>query len=144
MISHYIIEWKSGKMQTENVAGHMELFKKMLMYLKGTFKFNIDGIHHYDENMSFIGFSKGSTNWITHSQDRTFNVFYTESIKELYLIVIYKNESIAVKLKENCFYCIPYWMTYRLSSDIDFEQKLVNLKLMTIDRPVLKSYKTVW
>ena len=144
MISNYIIKWGVKEVNPDSIEGKINFFNKMLFLISKTFTFQLSGAHTIEKDMNFYYFDEGSTDWFFDPQDRTFNMFYTKSIKDLNLEAILLNESKKILLEPNCLYCMPYWMSYKFSSEIKHKQELINLKLLTETRPKLIANGTLW
>ena len=85
MISNYIIKWGVKEVNTDSIEGKINFFNKMLFLISKTFTFQLSGAHTIEKDMNFYYFDEGSTDWFFDPQDRTFNMFYTKSIKDLNL-----------------------------------------------------------
>lgn len=147
MIKDYVVQWDlkdiiDNSFDVEDVK--LNVYKNIFPMLAGTFKFSFQGIHYWENNTSMLVFEK-ETDWKFESQDRTFNLFYGYEIKDLGLVVIYKDKSEGIEIKENHLYCIPYWMTYKfMSKDENKTQQVVNAKFLTDDRPINKLNHIKW
>lgn len=139
MINNYIVKWKIDFPYTDiinEIRGFV--YKEASICLSGTFDFKIEGIYTHEENTSFDNFIC-RTDWLFYPNDRTFNLFYTHSIKDLDLVTVNVNEAKGTKLESKHLYCLPFWMPYMFSStDESFNQEIVSLKFTSIDRPRLK------
>jgi hypothetical protein len=135
MISDFVIEWDLSKDSFDEERLDGEIFKKGFECLVGTFNFEFDGMQKHDDCTEIISFKK-EIDWNSKIEDRTFNLFYGRKVKDLVLVLIYKDKSQGIKIHDNHLYCIPYWMTYKfMSNDKKHIQELINVKIWSDKRP---------
>jgi hypothetical protein len=80
-----------------------------------------------------------------YPKDRTFNLFYTDDIKNLDIGLVYKDKITKLRLENKFLYCIPYWMPFLFDSeDKKYKQNLINISLLTPNRPKLKALDIIW
>jgi hypothetical protein len=147
MISSYVLEWDLKNYFEKNETledDRREAFKLLIPRLSETLKFEVKGIHRHDKLTSFFRFKK-ETDWIFEPAETTFHCFHSYDVKDLALVVIYKEKSKGIKIKDNYLYCFPYWMTYKfLSQDEEKEQHLIKMKFFSESRPWNKIDNVWW
>jgi hypothetical protein len=144
MINDYIIRWKIKDLEEETTHLKVAIFKEVVDSLAKTFEFKIDEYQDSESNVSIESFI-GQTEIMFYPKDRTFNLFYTDDIKDLDIGLVYKDKVTNLRLEEKFLYCIPYWMPFCFSSeDKKHEQNLINISLLTPNRPKLKGSDIIW
>lgn len=144
MISDYIIRWEIENLPEEEQHLKFHVFKKAFNCLINNFSFTIEDIQSSDECASLDNFI-GETDFMFYPNDRSFNLFYTYTIKDLDLNIVYLDKTNEIRLEENYLYCIPYWMPFKFKSeDKNFDQKIISAKVFTKNRPFFKSKEMYW
>ena len=96
---------------------------------------------HQIKSDNFIG----TTDIMFSPTDRTFNLFYTDDIKDLDVGLVYENKISKLNLENKFLYCIPYWMPFMFESeDKTFNQEIFSIKLLTPNRPKLRALNIIW
>jgi hypothetical protein len=144
MINDYIIRWKIKDLEEETTHLKVAIFKEVVNSLAKTFEFKIDEYQDSESNVSIESFS-GQTEIMFYPKDRTFNLFYTDDIKNLDIGLVYKDKITKLRLENKFLYCIPYWMPFLFDSeDKKYKQNLINISLLTPNRPKLKALDIIW
>ena len=144
MINDYIIRWKIKDLEEETTHLKVAIFKEVVNSLAKTFEFKIDEYQDSESNVSIESFS-GQTEIMFYPKDRTFNLFYTDDIKDLDIGLVYKDKITKLRLENKFLYCIPYWMPFLFDSeDKKYKQNLINISLLTPNRPKLKGSDIIW
>ena len=93
MINDYIIRWKIKDLEEETAHLKVAIFKEVVDSLAKTFEFKIDEYQDSESNVSIESFI-GQTEIMFYPKDRTFNLFYTDDIKD------YRFNTAVAKLRE--------------------------------------------
>lgn len=144
MINNYIIRWKIKELDSKSDFIKIDIFKEVVNSLHKSFEFNIDTYQDNETNVSFDNFV-GKTDIMFSPTDRTFNLFYTDNIKDLDVGLVYESKITKLRLEEKFLYCIPYWMPFMFESeDKTFNQQIFSIKLLTSNRPKFRALDILW
>lgn len=146
MISNYILEWDLSKefLKQESMEDNRrKLYEALIPRLTGSFQFTINGINRHDKDTSLFSFNK-ETDWMFNPDETTFHSFYGFDVEKLALVLIFKDKSQGIEIKNNHLYCFPYWMTYKFMSEEDRKQQLIKMNFMTDSRVWNKIESVYW
>ena len=144
MINNYIIRWKIKELDRKSISLKKDIFKEVLESLNKSFEFTISEYQDSETNVSIDNFI-GTTDIMFIPTDRTFNLFYTDDIKDLDVGLVYENKISKLNLENKFLYCIPYWMPFMFESeDKTFNQEIFSIKLLTPNRPKLRALNIIW
>lgn len=79
----------------------------------------------FEDHHSIISFKK-ETDWSCIYQDRTVNCIYPCEAQNLKMVYIDKNKAKGINIRSNHYYVFPYWLSYKLISENEEEQKVLN------------------
>ena len=116
-----IIKWKQEK--------KLEFLGDIYLKAFGSIfsEFDIKFKHHmnFDDNHIIVDFKK-NTDWTDVYQDRTFNCIYPIESNNLKMIYVDKNEAKGIHIEPDHYYVFPYWLSYKLFSEEESNQKVLN------------------
>ena len=144
MINNYVVRWKIKELDIKSNSIKVDVFKEVVNSLHKSFEFSIDIYQDNETNVSIDNFV-GKTDIMFSPTDRTFNLFYTDNIKDLDIGLVYKDKINKLNLENKFLYCIPYWMPFMFESeDKAFNQQIFSIKLLTPNRPKLRALDILW